>query len=223
MKRGALALLALLALGLVRVRPAAAADDAPKQDVAPKHDDAVMRGKVLPAHLVPARSAYWRVGLGLERFGTGFEGSDYLAALSIAYRYRAFAPNLLFLAKPRLSTEGYEESRFVLGLGLRAYVKLWGVDVSYGTSVQGELRFEDHFWLLHLTPVELSAVLFHRRTLDIELFVGARGAVTGKLIDSFLLDPNGFQNESAQATLDRATGGDRFHGFFRLVLSRRLD
>ena len=89
--------------------------------------------------------------------------------------------------------------------------------------VTGELRFEDHFWLLHLTPLEISAVLFRKRTLDIELFVRARGAVTGKLIDSFLLDPNGFQNESAQATLDRATGGDRFHGFFRLVISRRLD
>ena len=216
MKGGAVALLAL-ALSLVWVDPAAAADNAPKRD------EAVMQGPVLPAHLVAERPGFWRVGLGLERFGTGFEGSDYLAALSVAYRYRAFVPNLLFLAKPRLSTEGYEESRFVLGLGLRSYVKLWGVDVSYGTGVQGELRFEDHFWLLHLTPLELSAVLFRRRTLDIEFFVGARGAVTGKLIDSFLLDPNGFQNESAQAALDRATGGDRFHGFFRLVVSRRLD
>ena len=216
MKGGAVALLAL-ALSLVWVDPAAAADNAPKRD------EAVMQGPVLPAHLVAERPGFWRVGLGLERFGTGFEGSDYLAALAVAYRYRAFVPNLLFLAKPRLSTEGYEESRFLLGLGLRSYVKLWGVEVSYGTGVQGELRFEDHFWLLHLTPVELSAVLFRRRTLDIEFFVGARGAVTGKLIDSFLLDPNGFQNESAQAALDRATGGDRFHGFFRLVVSRRLD
>ncbi len=216
MKGGAVALLAL-ALSLVRVAPAAAADNAPKRD------EAVMQGPVLPAHLVAERPVFWRVGLGLERFGTGFEGSDYLAALSVAYRYRAFVPNLLLLAKPRLSTEGYEESRFVLGLGLRSYVKLWGVEVSYGTGVQGELRFEDHFWLLHLTPLELSAVLLRKRTLDIEFFVGARGAVTGKLIDSFLLDPNGFQNESAQAALERASGGDRFHGFFRLVVSRRLD
>lgn len=217
MKRGGVALLALLASSLLWVGPAAAADNPPKPD------EAVMQGPVLPAHLVGARPGFWRVGLGLERFGTGFEGSDYLAALAVAYRYRSFVPNLLFLAKPRLSTEGYEESRFVLGLGLRSYVKLWGVDVSYGSGVQGELRFEDHFWLLHLTPIELSAVLLRKRTLDVELFVGARGAVTGELIDSFLLDPNGFQNESAQATLDRATGGDRFHGFFRLVLSRRLD
>lgn len=217
MKRGALTLLAPFTLSLACTGPAAAADGAPKRD------EAVMEGPVLPAHLVAERPGFWRVGLGLERFGTGFQGSDYLAALSVAYRHRAFVPNLLFLAKPRLSTEGYEESRFVLGLGLRSYVKLWGVDVSYGTGVQGELRFEDHFWLLHLTPLELSAVLFRKRTLDIELFVGARGAVTGRLIDSFLLDPNGFQNESAQAVLDRATGSDRFHGFFRLVISRRLD
>ena len=217
MKRGALALLVLFVLSFAWVYPAAAADNAPKRD------EAVMQGPVLPAHVVAERPGFWRVGLGLERFGTGFDGSDYLAALSVAYRYRAFVPNALFLAKPRFGTEGYEESRFVLGLGLRSYVKLWGVEVSYGTGVQGELRFEDHFWLLHLTPVELSAVLFRKRTLDIEFFVGARGAVTGRLIDSFLLDPNGFQNESAQAVLDRATGSDRFHGFFRLVFSRRLD
>lgn len=217
MKRGAVALLALLVLSLVGSRPAAAADNAPKRD------EAVMQGQLLPPHLVAERPGFWRVGLGLERFGTGFEGSDYLAALSVAYRYRAFVPNLLFLAKPRIGTEGYEESRFVLGLGLRSYVKLWGVEVSYGAGVHGELRFEDHFWLLHLAPLELSAVLVRKRTLDIELFVGARGAVTGRLIDSFLLDPNGFQNESAQAALDRATGDDRFHGFLRLVVSRRLD
>ncbi len=58
-------------------------------------------------------------------------------------------------------------------------MRLLGVDVSYGTGVQGELRFEDHFWLLHLTPVEVSAVVYRKRSLDIELFVGVRGTLTG--------------------------------------------
>lgn len=182
-----------------------------------------MNGPILPARLAPEPWHFWRVGLGLERFGTGFEGSDYLAALAVSFRYRAFTPNLLLLAKPRLGTDGYEESRFVLGVGLRSYVKLWNMDFSYGCGVQGELRFEDHFWLIHATPLELSAVVYRKRTLDIEVFLGARTAATGHLIDSFLLDPNGFQNESAQAALDRATGSDRVHGFLRIVVSRRLD
>lgn len=208
---------AFLALSALLPRPSAAADSVPKRD------EAVMLGPLLPERLTPAPRSFWRVGLGLERFGTGFAGSDYLAALAVTYQRSAFAPNLLFLAKPRLGTDGYEESRFVLGLGLRSYVKLWRVQLSYGFGMQGELRFEDHFWLIHATPLELSAILYRKRTLDIELFFGVRGAMTGQLIDSFLLDPNGFQNESAQARLDHATGADRVHGFLRLVVSRRID
>ncbi len=90
---------ALLALNVAWSRPSVAAD------AAPERDDAVMRGPVLPAHLVPTPRSLWRVGLGLEHFGTGFDGSDYLAALAVTYHYRAFAPNLLFLAKPRIATK----------------------------------------------------------------------------------------------------------------------
>jgi hypothetical protein len=210
-----LALAAFLALSAAWSRPAAAE--------APLVDDAVMRGPALPARLVPTPRSFWQVGLGVEHFGTGFEGGNYLGALALTYRYRSFAPNLLLLAKPSIGTGSYEESRFALGLGLRSYVRVLDVDVSYGVSMQGELRFEDHFWLLHATPLELGAVVYRRRTLDVELFVGVRGALSGHLIDSFLLDPNGFQNESAQAALSRATGSDRFHGFLRVVVSRRLD
>ena len=95
--------------------------------------------------------------------------------------------------------------------------------MSYGVGVLGELRFEEHFWLIQGTPIELSAVLYRRRTFEIELSAGMRVVLAGKLINSFLLDPNGFRNEDAQADLDRARHEDRARGFIRLIFSRRLD
>ena len=111
----------------------------------------------------------------------------------------------------------------MLGLGLRGYYPVLGTEVSYGVGLLGELRFQEHFWLLQGTPLELSAVVYRKRTFEIELTVGMRIAMAGKLIDSFLLDPNGFQNEAAQANLDRALHEDRARGFIRLVFSRRVD
>lgn len=183
----------------------------------------LIAGAVLPPHLMPEPSGFLRLGVGAERFGNGNDDSDYMLAISGVYRYRAFGPNASFLAKPRLGTTGYEESRFLLGLGLRGYYPVLGTEVSYGVGLLGELRFQEHFWLLQGTPLELSAVVYRKRTFEIELTVGMRIAMAGKLIDSFLLDPNGFQNEAAQANLDRALHEDRARGFIRLVFSRRVD
>jgi hypothetical protein len=58
--------------------------------------------------------------------------------------------------------------------------------------------------------------------LEVELFVGLRRAFTGKLINSFLLDPNGFENEDAAANLHDATRENAWHGFIRLMVSRRV-
>jgi len=206
-----------LAAGIVSLGGTAMAQTRP-QNVRP-----IMTGPVLPAALVPEKRSYLRLGLGTERFGNGSTDSDYLAAISGIYRYRAFGPNATFLAKPNLGSGDYEKSRFLLGLGLRGYAPLLGTEVSYGVGVLGELRFEEHFWLIQGTPIELSAVLYRRRTFEIELSAGMRVVLAGKLINSFLLDPNGFRNEDAQADLDRARHEDRARGFIRLIFSRRLD
>lgn len=189
----------------------------------PENVNPVMAGPVLPPSLVPEKASYLRLGLGLERFGNGSTDSDYLLAISGVYRYRALGPNATFLAKPRLGTASYEKSRFLLGLGLRGYAELFHTEFAYGIGVLGELRFEEHFWLIQGTPLELSAVVYRRRTFEVELTVGMRVVIAGKLIDSFLLDPNGFRNEDAQFDLDRARHEDRARGFIRLIFSRRLD
>lgn len=187
-------------------------------------NDGVQRGPVLPSALVPEPRSHWTVSGGLERFGGGTTGGDFLLALATTFRIAGFAPNALFIGKPHLGTTNYENSRFGLGLGLRAYVPVFGTEVSYGFGFMGELRFQEHFWLAYATPLELSCVLYRKNTFEIELFAGARRAFTGHLLNVFLLDPNGYENEGAQANLDRATtGGHAWSGFLRLVISRRLD
>ena len=189
----------------------------------PENVAPVMAGPVLPPALVPEKPAYLRLGLGMERFGNGATDNDFLLAISAVYRYRAFGPNASFLARPPIGNTDYETSRFLLGLGLRGYARLFGTELGYGVGVLGELRFEEHFWLIQGTPLELSAVVYRKRTFEIELTLGMRVVMAGKLIDSFLLDPNGFHNEDAQADLDRARHEDRARGFIRLIFSRRLD
>ena len=206
-----------LAAGIALLSGTAVAQTRP-QNVQP-----ILTGPVLPATLVPEKRSYLRLGLGAERFGNGSTDSDYMAAISGVYRYRAFGPNATLLAKPNLGTADYEKSRFLIGLGLRGYVPLLGTEVSYGIGALGELRFEEHFWLIQGTPIELSAVLYRRRTFEVELTVGMRVVLAGKLLNSFLLGPNGFRNEDAQADLDRARHEDRARGFIRLIFSRRLD
>ncbi len=185
--------------------------------------DGVQSGPVLPSSLVPEPRSRWVVSGGVERFGGGVTGGDFLLALATTLRVSAFAPNALFLAKPYLGTTGYEDSRFALGLGLRAYLPVLGTEVSYGFGVLGELRFQDHFWLAYATPLELSCVLYRKNTFEIEVFTGIRRAFTGHLLNVFLLDPNGYENEQAQSDLDHATSEHAWHGFVRLVISRRLD
>jgi hypothetical protein len=215
-KRSALAYLSGLSVVLV----AALGQAAPREGC---QVEGVWCGPIVSGALAPERSHYFGVGLGVEGWGNKFSGSDYLVALATTLRVSAFAPYLQLMAKPDAGTSRYEEARLLFGPGLRAYFPLFGTQVSYGVGVLGELRFEEHFWLAYATPFELSGVLFRRHSFEVELFTGMRRAFAGKLVNSFLLDPNGFENEEAQANLDRATREEAWHGFVRIMISRRID
>jgi hypothetical protein len=43
------------------------------------------------------------------------------------------------------------------------------------------------------------------------------------LINTFLIDPNGFDNEDAQRELDVARDKRPWRGFLRIVFARRID
>lgn len=185
--------------------------------------EGVWCGPVLTPTLSPEPNHYFRIGLGVEAWDSQFSGSELLVALSTTLRLSAFAPYVQLMMRPGTGTKDYENTRALAGAGLRAYLPIWDRRLSYGLGVLGELRFEEHFWLAYATPIELSAVVYRKGSLDIELFTGARRAFAGNLINSFLLDPNGFENEDAQANLDRARHAEAWHGFIRIMVSRRID
>jgi hypothetical protein len=184
--------------------------------------DGVWCGPVVGAALAPERTRYFSVALGVERWASQFSGSNNLAVLATTLRVSAFAPSVQLMMKPGTGTADYEDTRLLFGPALRAYFPVLGRQLSYGVGLLGELRFEEHFWLLYATPVEVSGVLYRKHGLEVELFVGLRRAFTGKLINSFLLDPNGFENEDAAANLHDATRENAWHGFIRLMVSRRV-
>lgn len=180
-------------------------------------------GPVVSPALAPERAYSFLVSMGVEAWDSQFSGSDFLLALATTLRLSAFAPYVQLMAKPGIGTENYEDTRLLAGAGLRAYLPLADGRFSYAIGVLTELRFEDHFWLAYATPVELGAVVYRKHSLEIEVFAGARRAFAGQLINSFLLDPNGFENEDAEARLGRARHEDAWHGFARIVVSRRID
>jgi hypothetical protein len=185
-----------------------------------EQDDA-MRGRVLPEKLAPRSNSYFSVGVALERFGREVAGNDNLFGLAAMWRIYSFAPHALLMSKP--SDAGLEDSRFLAGLGLRGYFPLLGTSFSYGVGVHAEMRLEDHYWLAYATPLELGAVIWAKDSWDIEIFVGARRAMAGDLINHFFIDPNGFDNENAREELNRLRTDTPWQGFLRLVFARRID
>jgi hypothetical protein len=185
----------------------------------PQND--VIRGEVLPERLAPKSNNYFTVGVGIERFGREVAGNDNLIGLAVMWRIQSFGPHLLVMSKP--SDAGFEDSRFLAGFGLRGYFPLLGTAFSYGVGLHAEVRLEDHYWLAYATPLELGAVVYAKNSWDIEVFVGARRAIGGELINHFFIDPNGFDNENAREELERLRTETPWQGFLRVVFARRID
>jgi hypothetical protein len=178
-------------------------------------------GPILPASLIPPESRYLALGVALEGFGRSFENGDAFGGLAALYRLKSFGPHASLLLRP--SEAGIQAWRLLTGLGLRGYLPVGPVEVSYGVGVYLEARLLDHYWLGHAMPLELGTVLSRAGSWNIELFMGARYAFTGKLINTFLIDPNGFDNEDAQRELDVARDKRPWRGFLRIVFARRID
>lgn len=165
------------------------------------------------------------VGIGIEhtqkdidRFG---RGQDLLAGPTVAARFWVFEPHIELLLTPLAGT--HEKWRGLANVGLRTNFDVPVLrDLSLGVAVHAEARLEDHFGLLSFTPIEMGTTLFRRGSLDVRLFLGARAAFTGSLIDSYLIDPNGFRDEEARAALHDTTVQTPWRGFARLVFERRV-
>jgi hypothetical protein len=186
-------------------------------------------GPVLPETLAPRQSSWWVVGVAAETFGTDVKGTNLLLGVDVIYRTRAFSPHLLLMMKPNSlmranpTLDNYQDYRALAGLGMRAHVPVFGTELSYGVGAHAEVRLEDHYWTMHFTPVEVGTLLYGEDSWDIELFVGLRHAFAGSLINHFIIDPNGFDNEVAQDELDEQIYGSPWNGFLRVVFGRRID
>lgn len=181
---------------------------------------------LLPEHLARLPKNYFVIGAALERFGENFAGKsqadNLLYGVAAMWRIKSFGPHILIMTKP--STDNYQNSRFLAGAGLRGMFNVPGLtEFSYGVGTHIEARLEDHYWLAFATPAELGATIWRRGSWNIDLFLGVRRAMAGQLINHFLIDPNGIDNENAQDELYRARHEDAWKGFIRLVFSRRID
>lgn len=202
----------------------AVAPSAPIFGVEPSEPDSAdgrFSGAQLPPPLMPGDSSHFLLGVAIEEYGRGTNSRDELYGLAGMLRFRTFGPHALVMLKP--GGNSYEDTRFLAGLGLRSYLPIFGIEFSYGVGLHVEARLEDHFWLASATPFELGAVVFAKGSWQLELFAGARRAFAGELINSFVLDPNGFDNEDAGDVLYRTKTLHPWRGFLRLVFSRRLD
>jgi hypothetical protein len=165
------------------------------------------------------------VGVGVEhtqkdvaKFG---QGQDVLVGPTIAARIAMFEPHLELLLTPLAGT--YEKWRALANLGGRTqlHAPVLG-EFSLGFAFHAEARLEDHFALLSFTPIEFGTVAFRKGSFQVRLFIGLRAAFTGTLIDSYLIDPNGFRDEEAQAALQDATLHTPWRGFVRFAFERRV-
>ena len=194
----------------------------------PVRDEGIS-GPVLPHTLAPEQTSYWVVGVGWEEFGRDPEHPNSLFGLTGMYRYKSIGPHVLLMTNsPGLmstdpSLDGYEDWRLLGGLGLRGFLPALGTEWSYGVGAHAEIKLRDHFWVGYVTPLELGVVLYARNSWHLELFAGARRAAVGTLINHFIVDPNGFDNENAQDELDDLLHRDPWLGFVRVVFGRRID
>lgn len=169
------------------------------------------------------RVAPWSVGVAFERSGDTLLGGDpvedQLIGPSLVFRGRHLGLNLRLMASP---ADGIENVRGLFALGARGYHEALGLEWSYGIGTAFSARLEDHFWIFLVSPVELGAAIYRGGSARIDLFLGARYFVAGDLINTFLIDPNGFNNEAAQAVLDQKRERG-WEVFVTLVFAHILD
>lgn len=165
------------------------------------------------------------VGFGVEHFGknarTFGRVRDLLLGTTVAFRAWGFEPHLEVLGSPVAGS--WENLRLLGSFGTRYYLPRpsW-LDLSIGWSIHAEARLEDHYWLASFSPIEVGATVFRRRSFRIQVFTGLRAGFAGDLLNSFLVDPNGFHDEAARDALDDAKLHAPWRLFMRVVFSHRI-
>jgi hypothetical protein len=169
---------------------------------------------------------YFLVGVAFERGDDNLVGKDFFGdqLIGITATYRSSMAGLggRLMISPKFERANFFELRALGGLDARAYIDVLGLEWSLGLGILVEARLRDHFWLSYLTPLEIGATVFEHGSLQVQAFAGVRYLYSGSLINTFLLDPNGFNNENAVDAL--ADERDRpWEIFLRIAFTRRID
>jgi hypothetical protein len=205
------------ALLLLSAATAGAVNDSPALG------DAGVTGPVLSPRWRVEPRWHWVVGVTTESAAHRVESDEVIrelfVGLSAGFRWRWANPHLRVL----VGGQGVE-ARYFAGLGFRTFfADFLGTEWSYGVGAHFDARLARHYWLVGATPLELGVTLFDRRSWSVQLFWGARVAVAGRLLNSFIIDPNGFDNAAARDDLEDARDRRPWEGFASLVFGRKVE
>lgn len=181
------------------------------------------------AYLAPGSAVhdphFWWPGVVVERASTHLTGrrsiDETRFGVALAFRTAHLSPHLRALISPPLGA--YQNFAGLAGAGLRAHFEIAGVPFSYGVGMSLEARLRDSFWLAYATPLELGVPLYRGDSAEHYLFVGARHSMAGSLINSYLLDPNGYNNEQSLEELAVLREEHPWQVYVSLVFGRRVE
>jgi hypothetical protein len=172
-----------------------------------------------------AAPRFWWPAVAFERASTHLTGArsvdETRFGLALAYRTGSISPHLRALLSPSLRT--YQNLAGAVGAGVRAHFELGGVPLSYGIGVSIEARLRDSLWLAYATPLELGTPIYRSESAEHYLFLGARHSMAGALINSYLLDPNGYDNEDSLEQLNDLRDAHAWQLYLSIVLGRRVE
>lgn len=171
------------------------------------------------------RPSHWTVGLVLERGVHAIVGSaladDQLFGVSGTYFFGGgpFGITSRLMVSPNF--RNIVNTRAVALGGVRLRQTIFGVETFLGATIHAEARLRNHYWLTYVAPFEVGATVFRVRSFRVQVFTGLRAVVAGDLIDNFLIDPNGVNNDSANELL-RAEKRRPWEGFLSIVVGRAM-
>lgn len=182
-------------------------------------------GAWLPSSSRLESPRFWWPAVVFERASTNLTGvrsiDETRFGLTLSYRTRGISPHLRALLSPSLGA--YQNLAGAAGAGARVHFELVGLPLSYGVGVSVEARLRDSLWLAYATPLELGTPLFRGKSAEHHVFLGARRSMGGALINSYLLDPNGYANEDALDQLNDLRDAHAWQLYVSLVFGRRVE
>jgi hypothetical protein len=171
-----------------------------------------------------ARKSHWVVGVTIDRAAgiqrRGFEDlvDDQLFGVTASWYRGWFGLHGQYTGTPH---RRLRRSRTIGALGTRFHYTALEREWTYGLNVQVEANLPEHAWFAYATPVELGTDLFVHNTFHMQLFVGARYAFAGAVIENMYIDPNGIHEATFQAAVDDKLDAP-WEAYASIVFGRRL-